>query len=68
MLPKINGFELLRQIRADGRLKALPVIILTAKGQTRDRETAAALGADLFLTKPFANKDVVAAVKTLAGG
>ena len=68
MLPKKNGFEILKQIRADARLKALPVIVLTAKGQSQDRATALDLGADLFLTKPFSNKAVVAAVKRLAAG
>lgn len=65
MLPKLNGFDILKKIRADNRLKSLAVIILTAKGQSQDRETAYAIGADLFLTKPFSNKAVVAAVKDL---
>lgn len=65
MLPKLNGFEILKRIRADERLRTLPVIMLTAKGQRQDRATAAEIGADLFLTKPFANKDVVAAVDDL---
>jgi DNA-binding response OmpR family regulator len=68
MLPKENGFEILKKIRADARLKALPVIVLTAKGQSQDRATALEIGADLFLTKPFSNKAVVAAVKRLAAG
>ena len=65
MLPKVNGFDILKKIRAHGRLKSLPVMVLTAKGQSQDRETAADIGADLFLTKPFSNKSVVAAVKGL---
>jgi len=65
MLPKVNGFDILKKIRAHGRLESLPVMILTAKGQSHDRETAEDIGADLFLTKPFSNKDVVAAVRRL---
>jgi DNA-binding response OmpR family regulator len=66
MLPGMNGFDLLRRARALPELMHVPVLILTAKGQRRDRETAEAAGADLFITKPFSNADVVAAVKDLA--
>ena len=65
MLPKLNGFEILKRIKAHDRLRTLPVIVLTAKGQRQDRATAEEIGADLFLTKPFSNKDVVAAVQEL---
>lgn len=68
MLPKINGFDLLKTIRADDDLKSLRVIILTAKGQRQDREIAKAIGANLFLTKPFSNKDIVKAVGDLMAG
>lgn len=67
MLPKASGFDILKKIRANDALKSLPVIILTAKGQKQDRATAEEIGADLFLTKPFSNKEVVAAVKRLIG-
>lgn len=66
MLPKLNGLEVLKKIRDHPLLKTLPVIVLTAKGQRQDRETALSIGADLFMTKPFANNDVVAAVNALA--
>lgn len=66
MLPELDGYEVLRRLRADARAKALPVLILTAKGQREDRETALDSGADLFITKPFANAEVVAAVERLA--
>lgn len=68
MLPKMNGFEILKKIRADAMLQSLPVIILTAKGQSQDRATALEVGADMFMTKPFSNKAVVAAVKGLIAG
>lgn len=67
MLPGMDGYTLLRALRADQRTSALPVLILTAKGQSEDRETAEAAGASRFVTKPFANADVVAAVQELAG-
>ncbi len=68
MLPELDGYEVLRQLRADQRAEALPVVMLTAKGQREDRETALECGADLFITKPFSNSEIVAAVEQLAGG
>ncbi|MEM7168565.1 MAG: response regulator [Pseudomonadota bacterium] len=67
MLPTLDGYEVLRQLRADQRAKYLPVLVLTAKGQSEDRETALACGADKYITKPFANSEIVAAVEQLAG-
>ena len=67
MLPELDGYEVLRQLRADQRSHSLPVLMLTAKGQREDRETALDCGADIFMTKPFANADIVAAVEQLAG-
>ena len=65
MLPQINGFEILKQLRGTPQISGLPVIVITAKGQAQDRTTAANLGADVFLSKPFSNKDIVAEVKRL---
>ncbi|MEL6794197.1 MAG: response regulator [Pseudomonadota bacterium] len=66
MLPGASGFEMLRAIRATPAISALPVLMLTAKGQRRDREVAEDIGADMFMTKPFANAEVVDAVRKLA--
>lgn len=66
MLPEMDGYEILRQLRADPRGSGLPVLMLTAKGQREDREMALACGADLFITKPFANSELIAAVEDLA--
>ena len=68
MLPELDGYEILRQLRSDGRAKDLPIIMLTAKGQREDRETALDCGADMFITKPFANSEIVAAVKRFGHG
>ena len=65
MLPGRNGFEVLKAIKADARLQALPVIVLTAKTQQRDREMAQSIGASAYLTKPFANRDLVEQVRRL---
>jgi DNA-binding response OmpR family regulator len=63
MLPGQSGLDVLRQLRALPDLAALRVMVLTAKGQGRD--TAQSVGADVFMTKPFANADILAAVRGL---
>lgn len=66
MLPPHSGFEVLKRVRSEASLKHLPVIVLTAKGQEKDRHTALRLGADAFITKPFSNRDIVQQVRDLA--
>ena len=68
MLPKRNGFEILKLLKSDPALRAIPVIVLTAKGQPQDRRMAEALGVEDFMTKPFSNTDVVHAVRRFARG
>ncbi len=67
MLPHRSGFELLTDIRADPDLGQTPVLMLTARGQRKDREMAERAGASLFMTKPFSNAEMLEAVRTLAG-
>lgn len=67
MLPGRNGFDVLKAIKADARLQALPVIVLTARTQQRDRELAESIGAAAYLTKPFSNQDLVDQVRRLTG-
>ena len=66
MLPELDGYEVLRRLRADPKGEKLPVLMLTAKGQRIDRETALECGADMFMTKPFSNAEIIAAVVELA--
>ena len=68
MLPGLDGYEILRTLRADRDRESLPVLMLTAKGQREDREMALKCGADLFITKPFSNAEIVSAVRRLADG
>lgn len=68
MLPGMNGFDVLQAIRTDQAIGALPVLVLTAKGQTNDRRRAEEIGASAFITKPFSNAEVVEQVSRLAGG
>ncbi|NJM82661.1 MAG: response regulator [Tabrizicola sp.] len=67
MLPDRSGLDILTALKADPATAALPVLMLTAKSQGRDREAAERAGADLFMTKPFSNAEMLAAVRTLAG-
>ena len=68
MLPSLNGFDVLKTIRADNNLRKVPVLILTAKGQAQDRQSADNLGADAFVTKPFSNAEIVSEVLRLGSG
>ncbi|KQI69799.1 chemotaxis protein CheY [Loktanella sp. 3ANDIMAR09] len=67
MLPGRSGFDILRDLRADPSTSDLPVMMLTARGQAKDRALAEALGADQFMTKPFANDEVCAQVRAMIG-
>lgn len=67
MLPNKSGFDILRDLRARPAFAELPILMLTAKGQAKDRETAKDGGVTRFMTKPFANQDLLAAVRALGG-
>lgn len=66
MLPGRSGFDILTDIRAHDRLGQTPVMMLTARGQVKDRERAMELGASRYMTKPFSNAEVLDAVRELA--
>jgi DNA-binding response OmpR family regulator len=66
MLPGRSGLDILRDLRGAPDTAELPVLMLTAKGQSRDRDLAMSLGADAFLTKPFSNAELVATVRDLS--
>jgi two-component system chemotaxis response regulator CheY len=62
-MPEMNGIELLRHVR--GGLKSdIPIIIITTKGEIRDRELGMSLGANSYLTKPVNVKDLIMSVVT----
>lgn len=65
MLPEMDGLEICRQVRSDPRTAALPVIMLTAKGEETDRVVGLEMGADDYIPKPFSPKELVARVKAL---
>ncbi|MDD3826026.1 MAG: response regulator [Anaerolineae bacterium] len=53
MMPRMNGYEVCRAVRDDLGLQDVYLVLLTAKGQTADRQLGEQSGADLYLTKPF---------------
>lgn len=66
MLPGRSGYDILRDLRSSDQTRDLPILMLTARGQAKDREMAVQLGATQFMTKPFANDEVRQVVRTLA--
>jgi phosphate regulon transcriptional regulator PhoB len=65
MLPDLDGFEVCKRMRADDRLKIVPVIFLTAKGEEIDRVLGLEIGADDYVVKPFSPRELVARVKAV---
>ncbi len=62
MLPDTDGLEVCRRIRRSDRLSAIPVIMLTARGDEADKVVGLELGADDYVTKPFSVKELVARI------
>jgi len=65
MLPELDGIEVCRAMRADPTLAAIPVIMLTAKGDESDVILGLGIGADDYVTKPFSPKELVARVRAV---
>jgi len=63
MMPRLDGLSVLKKIRAQG--KTLPVLILTAKSEIDDRVLGLDSGADDYLTKPFASKELLARIRSM---
>lgn len=62
-MPRMNGFELLSNIRQNPKLQAQPVIILTSRSAEKHRQLATALGATAYLTKPYLEHELLATVE-----
>ncbi|WP_372574548.1 response regulator transcription factor [Ruegeria jejuensis] len=65
MLPGKSGMDILKEVRALDGMQDLPVLMLTARGQARDRDMAEKAGVSRFMTKPFSNAEVLTAVRDL---
>ena len=65
MLPGVSGIELCRRLRQNPKTKALPILMLTARGEEGDRVRGLSTGADDYVVKPFSVNEVIARVKAL---
>ncbi|MCE9684330.1 response regulator transcription factor [Halomonas alkalisoli] len=68
MMPRLNGFDVCKAIRKDGRAKPPYVILLTSKGQEYDRQKGTSVGANRFMTKPFDPDVLVATAREILSG
>ncbi len=66
-MPRRDGFDVCQTLRANPDWAAVRVIMLTAKGRDVEREKGIALGADDYITKPFAMQDVIDKVRAILG-
>lgn len=67
MMPQVDGYHFLKQLREDARFKAMPVVFLTARGMTKDRIQGYNAGCDAYLSKPFDPDELVAIIENLLG-
>jgi CheY-like chemotaxis protein len=65
MMPKPDGYEVCQRIRATPEWKDIPVIMLTAKGRDVEKQKGLAMGADDYITKPFATHELIAKVRAI---
>jgi DNA-binding response OmpR family regulator len=67
MLPKMNGFDVCRQVKSDLGMRDVYVIMLTAKGQEYDKRRGEEVGANLYMTKPFDPDELLARAREALG-
>ena len=65
MLPKLSGIELCRKVRSNKKVKNIPIIMLTARGEEQDRLKGLEMGADDYVTKPFSINELLARAKAV---
>ena len=65
MLPKLSGIELCRKVRTNKKIKNIPIIMLTARGEEEDRLKGLEMGADDYVTKPFSVNELFARAKAV---
>jgi DNA-binding NarL/FixJ family response regulator len=65
VMPRMNGYELVRRVRQQPAFRLLPVILLTARTQTQERILGYQSGCDLYLPKPFELEELAAAIRNL---
>lgn len=66
-MPRMDGFDLIRQLRGDGRWRDVPVIVISSRTADKHRQLARELGADVFLGKPYSDEDLLEQLARLIG-
>jgi len=64
MMPEMDGYQFVEKVRQDSRMNWIPVLFLSAKGQTQDRIKGLSQGADIYMVKPFEPEELVAQVES----
>ena len=67
-LPRVDGYEATRRIKADDRLRSVPLVAITAHSMKRDEDRAHEAGCDRFISKPVEADGLLALVRELVGG
>lgn len=67
MLPRRDGYDVCKAIRADHRFDGVRIMMLSAKGRELDRSKGLALGADDYMTKPFSTRELIGRARALLG-
>jgi len=67
VMPKMDGFEVLSQLKKDIKLKEMPIIMLTARGQKLDKDKGVRLGAEDYIVKPFSPSHLLHKIKEVLG-
>ena len=65
MMPKMNGYKVSRLLKFDKKYKHIPIIMLTARTQEKDRMLGEETGADMYVTKPFEMDDLVSTIRNI---
>jgi DNA-binding response OmpR family regulator len=68
MMPGTDGFQVCKALKKDARYAAIPIILLSARGQEHDRERGLCLGAAEFMTKPYAPSELIGRVREILAG
>lgn len=67
MMPKLDGYETCKRLKADDATRAIPVILLSAKGRNVDQKVGFEVGADDYITKPFSPRKLVERINAILG-
>jgi DNA-binding response OmpR family regulator len=68
MMPKLDGYEVCRRVKSDVKLSGTRVVLLTAKGQTKDRVKGFANGAEAYMCKPFRSAELLETIRNVLEG